>query len=45
MIDLKLVQKNPEILAEALKNRHSELSVDEFLRLDGRRRELLAEVE
>ena len=45
MIDLKLVQKNPEILAEALKNRHSELSVDEFLKLDGRRRELLAEVE
>ena len=45
MIDLKLVQKNPELLAKALADRHSSLSVDEFLKLDGRRRALLAEVE
>lgn len=45
MIDLKLVQKNPELLAKALAERHSSLSVDEFLKLDGRRRALLAEVE
>lgn len=45
MIDLKLVQKNPELLAKALADRHSSLSVDEFLTLDGRRRALLAEVE
>ena len=45
MIDLKLVQKNPELLAKALADRQSSLNVDEFLRLDGRRRALLAEVE
>ena len=43
MIDLKLVQKNPELLAKALADRHSSLSVDEFLTLDGRRRALLAD--
>lgn len=45
MIDLKLVQKQPEVLAKALADRHSELDVADFLALDGRRRALLAEVE
>ena len=45
MIDLKLVQKQPEVLAKALADRQSPLKVDEFLELDGRRRALLAEVE
>ena len=45
MIDLKLVQKNPEILAKALKDRHSDLDVAEFKQLDGHRRELLQRVE
>lgn len=45
MIDLKLAQKQPEILADALKNRHSSLDVREFLTLDSKRREILAEVE
>ena len=45
MIDLKLVQKQPEVLAKALSDRHSELDVNEFLSLDARRRALLAEVE
>ncbi len=45
MIDLKLVQKQPELLGRALANRHSDLNVDDFLRLDARRRELLTEVE
>ena len=45
MIDLKLVQKQPDILAKALADRQSSLSVDDFLALDGRRRALLAEVE
>ena len=44
MIDLKLVQKNTELLAKALADRHSSMSVDEFLKLDGRRRALLADV-
>ncbi|HJA78996.1 serine--tRNA ligase [uncultured Desulfovibrio sp.] len=45
MIDLKLVQKNPEVLAKALADRQSNLRVEDFLILDGRRRALLAEVE
>ena len=45
MIDLKLVQKNPEVLAKALADRQSSLRVEDFLSLDGRRRALLAEVE
>ena len=45
MIDLKLVQKQPEILGKALADRHSDLDVNEFLRLDARRRQLLTEVE
>lgn len=45
MIDLKLVQKNPEVLAKALADRQSSLRVEDFLTLDGRRRALLAEVE
>jgi seryl-tRNA synthetase len=45
MIDLKLAQKQPHILAEALADRHSDIDVGEFLALDERRRALLAEVE
>lgn len=45
MIDLKSLQKSPEILAEALAARHSDMRVDEFLALDAERRRLLAEVE
>ena len=45
MIDLKLVQKQPEVLTLALTNRHSDLDVNEFLALDARRRALLTEVE
>ena len=44
MIDLKLVQKQPEALAKALADRHSDLDVADFLALDGRRRALLAEL-
>ena len=39
------MQKQPEVLAKALADRHSELDVNEFLSLDARRRALLAEVE
>lgn len=45
MIDLKMVQKNPEILAKALAERHSDLRVEEFQKLDERRRELVGKVE
>ena len=45
MIDLKLVQKDPQILADALKNRHSSINIEEFRELDQKRRSILAEVE
>lgn len=45
MIDLKLAQKQPEVLAQALARRHSPLQVGEFLALDERRRDILAQVE
>ncbi|MBQ1845878.1 MAG: serine--tRNA ligase [Desulfovibrio sp.] len=45
MLDLKLVQKQPEVLAKALRDRRSKLTIDEFQELDGRRRKLIAEVE
>lgn len=45
MIDLKLIQKNPEVLVRALAARHSMVDVAEFQALDATRRKLLAEVE
>ena len=45
MLDLKLLQKNPQIVAEALAKRNSSIDVDEFTKIDTRRRELLVELE
>ncbi|WP_294445985.1 serine--tRNA ligase [uncultured Mailhella sp.] len=45
MLDLKLLQKHPEVVAKALADRHSNISVDDFLKLDERRRAALTEVE
>ncbi len=45
MLDLKLVQKQPEIVAQALEKRNSSIKIDEFLTLDQKRRALLSEVE
>jgi len=45
MLDLKLVQKTPELVREALQRRGSALNIDDFLALDGRRRAALTEVE
>ena len=45
MLDLKLLQKLPEVVAKALADRHSAISIDEFLELDARRRAALTEVE
>ncbi len=45
MLDLKSIQKNPEILRSALSARQSNLDVDAFLELDAKRRQLLQEVE
>ncbi|MBD5417945.1 MAG: serine--tRNA ligase [Desulfovibrio sp.] len=45
MIDLKLAQKQPEVVEKALRERHSKLDMREFRALDEQRRALLAEVE
>jgi seryl-tRNA synthetase len=45
MIDLKILQKDPERVAKALAARRSDMDMAEFLALDARRRALLTEVE
>ncbi|ABB36997.1 seryl-tRNA synthetase [Oleidesulfovibrio alaskensis G20] len=45
MLDLKLLQNNPEVVAEALAKRNSGIDITLFTALDQRRRELLLEVE
>lgn len=45
MLDLKFVRENQEIVAKALKNRGTNLSLDNFSVLDVKRREILANVE
>ncbi len=45
MLDLKMLQKTPEILQNALQKRHSSLDIAEFQKLDAERRRLLTEVE
>ncbi len=45
MIDIKLAQKNPELLGQALARRHSSLNVADFTKLDEKRRAILAQVE
>lgn len=45
LLDLKLLQKNPEIVSTALIHRGSPLNITSFEELDTKRRELLSEVE
>ena len=45
MLDLKLLQRQPEIVEKALQDRNSSMRVDDFTALDERRRALLAEAE
>lgn len=45
MLDLKLLQREPDIVRAALARRNSPINVDEFTALDERRRALLAEAE
>jgi len=45
MIDLKIMQKNPELIAKALICRNSHINVQDFYELDNIRRALLGEVE
>ena len=45
MLDLKLLQRHPEIVRNALAARRSDLNLDVFAELDNRRRTMLTEVE
>ncbi len=45
MLDLKLLQKQPEIVEQALKNRNSTIKIEEFTTIDSKRRACLVEVE
>jgi seryl-tRNA synthetase len=45
MLDPKLIRENPDSVREMLANRHASWPIDEAQSLDGRRRELLNEVE
>ncbi len=45
MLDIKAIRQNPEILTKALEKRHSKIDLTEFLALDRKRRELIAESE
>ncbi len=45
MLDLKLMQNNPEKVRESLKKRGSSIDVQEFATLDEKRKTLIAEVE
>ena len=45
MLDIKLLRNEPEKIREALKNRCSDLDIAPAIELDGKRREILAQVE
>ncbi len=45
MLDLKLLQKNPETVTKALKARNASISMEDFQALDAERRRLLVTVE
>ncbi len=45
MLDLKLMQKNPDVVRESLEKRGSKIDVAEFTALDEKRKTLIAEVE
>ncbi|MBQ4133033.1 MAG: serine--tRNA ligase [Desulfovibrionaceae bacterium] len=45
MLDLKLLQSNPEVVENALKNRQSNLDMNEFAELDKKRRSILTDLE
>jgi seryl-tRNA synthetase len=45
MLDLKFIQKHPEVVQEALTKRGADLNIQDFLQLDEQRRELVQQVE
>ncbi|MDD3312913.1 serine--tRNA ligase [Pseudodesulfovibrio sp.] len=45
MLDLKLMQRDPDVVRESLRKRNSKIDVAEFLAMDERRKALIADVE
>ncbi len=45
MLDIKVIRQNPDLLIKALEKRHSKIDLTEFLDLDRKRREIIAESE
>ena len=45
MLDIKVIRQNPDLLIKALEKRHSKIDLTEFLDLDRKRREIIAEAE
>ena len=45
MLDIKRIRQNPQELRDALKARNKDISIDEFLAQDEKRRRLMAQVE
>ena len=45
MLDIRFIRENPEIVKEALENRHAKWDYGEFEKLDSSRRELIGQVE
>lgn len=45
MLDIKRIRQNPQELRDALKARNKDISIDEFLAQDEKRRALMAQVE
>lgn len=45
MLDIKLIRKDKDLVVEGLKKRHGEFPIDEIIKLDEERRELITEVE
>lgn len=45
MLDINLIRKNPELIRQEIKKRQMRLDVDELLKLDKKRRDLLVKIE
>lgn len=45
MLDLRFVRNNPDIVKESLEKRHADINLEEFLKQEEKRRQLLFEVE
>lgn len=45
MLDLKFIQKNPEVVQETIRKRRMDLNIQDFLKLDEKRKSIIQEVE